>query len=172
MQMSDSDYEEFNREIDAIATRIRKFGGVSRDLQVLSATQEGQGRFLELLALTVYTDEQKWRKSAKMAKAQMESLATQLETVANYAERLASSPLCRGQFWMATLMQTPYEEPDAKVVAATKHLIRRMRDYAEQQGKGQTIRKHRASPGDCAATSATTESSNSHGSNNNRYPSL
>jgi hypothetical protein len=91
--------EQKHRELQ---DRILAIPGSQRVLSKLTEERADRGHILSLLASAV-TDKDFWRKEMRRKKRELESIADQLETVANHAQRISLDPLCYGSLWLPLL---------------------------------------------------------------------
>jgi hypothetical protein len=91
---------ELNRR--QVQSRILAIPGSHRALRKLTTEGANRERVLSLLADTV-EELNFWQKPVRRIKAELLSVAIQLETLAEHAERISLDTSFSGSFWLAAL---------------------------------------------------------------------
>ncbi len=94
--------ERSERKHRQLQDRILAIPGSERVLSKLTKEGANREKVLSLLASAVQ-DVDFWRKPVRGKKRELESIANQLETVANHAQRISLDPSCYGTLWLAIL---------------------------------------------------------------------
>jgi len=122
--------ERCDRKERELRRRILSIPGSRRELLRLTKAGADQGRILTLLASAV-TDTTWWHQGARRNKQNLESIANQLETVANHAQRISLAPSSYATFWLEmSEMGDPKRAKSAKERSPT-WLFGLMRQYAK-----------------------------------------
>jgi phytoene/squalene synthetase len=128
----DNEIAEWNRKFDALKRQIGR-KAAKQYLYALRKAGAQQDVLLELLTATVYdrADISRWMRPAR---ERLTSLADQLTSVTNFAERVDKDPWSDGRFYLALLSRLPWDQvpkPGTVEVATLKI----MRAFAERTRK-------------------------------------
>jgi len=131
--MPASDWETINNRLEREDQRTREFmlknRTASSALRVLVRAGADKGKVLRLLSFCVH-DVNWWQRPMRRKKRELESIAKQLETVANHVERTALDPLSQRAMWTILLQLENWKNArDSKDESAT-FLFNLMRLYA------------------------------------------
>jgi hypothetical protein len=131
--MTASDWGKINnrleREDQGTRELILKNHTASRALRILFRAGADKEKVLRLLSFCVH-DVNWWQKPMRRKKRELESIANQLETVANHVERTALDPLSQRAMWTFLLQLENWKNArDSKDESAT-FLFNLMRLYA------------------------------------------
>ena len=94
--------ERWERKDKEFQGRFLGIPTTERTIRRLVKEGADRARLLRLLSRAV-EDSDWWLKGMRRKRRQLESIARQLETVANHAERISLDPLTYGTLWMAIL---------------------------------------------------------------------
>ncbi len=139
-------WERSERKHRELQDRILAIPGSRRVLSKLTQEAANREHILSLLACAV-EDKGIWRKAVRVKKRDLESIANQLETVANHAQRISLDPLCYGSPWLAVLGLGKWEMVKPPQKHAPIWLFEFMRRYAKNcreraKAFGTLLREH------------------------------
>lgn len=123
-------YERADRKDKEVQRKILALPGSRRDLDTLVKAGANEKEVLELLSFTV-TDRGFWRKAMRRKKKELVSIANQLETVANYAQRVSLDPSSYGTLWLAVLGLDKWENAKPAKELTPMYIFGLMRLYAK-----------------------------------------
>ncbi len=140
------DWERSERKHRELQDRILAIPGSQRVLSKLTKEGANREKLLSLLANAVL-DVGFWRKPVRGKKRELESIANQLETVADHAKRISLDPLCYGTLWLAILGIGKWEMVKPPKERAPTWLFGLMRLYAKNcreraKAFGNLLREH------------------------------
>jgi hypothetical protein len=119
--------EQKHRELQ---DRILAIPGSQRVLSKLTEGKADREYILSLLANAV-ADHDWWRTPLRAKKKELESIANQLETVANHAQRISLDSLCYGTLWLAMLGIGTWDSVEPAQKRAPIWIFEFMRRYAK-----------------------------------------
>jgi hypothetical protein len=139
-------WEQSERNHRELQKRIIAIPGSERVLSKLTREGANREKLLSLLANSA-ADLDFWRPAVRRKKRELESIANQLQTVANHAQRASLDPLCYGTLWLAMLGLAGHEVVKSPKEVAPLWVFGLMRLYAEncrQRAKafGNLLREH------------------------------
>ena len=124
----DQQYADWTKQFEALKPQVKRKadGAFVTELRRARAKEDD---LFELLTMSVY-DEGGWSRSMRQAREQLNSLANQLVTVTNFAERVVKDPLSDGRFYFALLAGLPWDQvPKPGIIEAPT--LKGMRALAE-----------------------------------------
>jgi hypothetical protein len=135
--------EQKHRELQA---RILGTPGSKRMLDKLTGEKGDRANLLSLLACAVDVKGD-WCKAMRARKRELESVADQLETLANHAQRISLDPLSYGTVWTAMLGIGDWDLVKPPQTRAPVVIFEAMRLYAKNcrekaKAFGEFIREH------------------------------
>jgi hypothetical protein len=128
----DNDIAEWNKKFDALKHQIGR-KAAKQYLYAIRKAGAQEDVLLELLTATVYDhgDVSRWMQPAR---ERLTSLANQLTSVINFAERVSKDPWSDGRLYLALLSRLPWDQvpKPGTIEAAT---LKIMRGFAERTRK-------------------------------------
>jgi hypothetical protein len=124
-------YERLERRDKEIQHRILALPGSQRYLKTLVGAGASEAQVLRLLCFAVSKEKGFWRQPMRRKKRELESIADQLETVANHAQRVSLDPLSNGTLWLAMLCIGKWDDVKPASERSPAWLFGFMRLYAK-----------------------------------------
>jgi hypothetical protein len=122
--------EELKQKDRRTRELILKDRSAVRALRILTCAGADKDKILRLLSLCVH-DEKLWQEIVRRKKKELESVANQLETVANHAQRLSLDPLSYDSLWSFVLQIGKLEDVKLPEECSPTFIFESMRSYAK-----------------------------------------